>query len=135
ACQHMTMNRAVVELLGIGDPDMDVAKTGHNAANLPFKILRDGVEVPGTDLPMERAARTGEPVIGETLEIRRADGTTRWEYVHAIPLFDQEGRTRGSLGTLVDMTGRKIMEDSLKTADRQKDEFLATLAHELRNPL
>jgi CheY-like chemotaxis protein/two-component sensor histidine kinase len=36
---------------------------------------------------------------------------------------------------LVDITERKLAEEALRTADRRKDEFLALLAHELRNPL
>ena len=39
------------------------------------------------------------------------------------------------LGVMVDVTERKSMEEALRAADRRKDEFLATLAHELRNPL
>src|SRR5690606_33560195 len=39
------------------------------------------------------------------------------------------------LVTLADITERIQMEQALREADRHKDEFLATLAHELRNPL
>jgi PAS domain S-box-containing protein len=49
--------------------------------------------------------------------------------------LDESGRLRSVIGVLVDLTDRKRAEDALKEADRRKDEFLATLAHELRNPL
>jgi PAS domain S-box-containing protein len=39
------------------------------------------------------------------------------------------------LSSVIDITERKQMEEALKRADRRKDEFLAMLAHELRNPL
>ncbi len=39
------------------------------------------------------------------------------------------------IGTIIDISYRKETELKLLAADRQKDEFLATLAHELRNPL
>jgi PAS domain S-box-containing protein len=38
-------------------------------------------------------------------------------------------------GVVLDVTARRVAEEALKEADRRKDEFLATLAHELRNPL
>jgi PAS domain S-box-containing protein len=47
----------------------------------------------------------------------------------------EEGRLKRVWGTQRDVTERKAAELALKEADRRKDEFLATLAHELRNPL
>ncbi len=46
-----------------------------------------------------------------------------------------DGRPVAMAGACVDVTERREKEDALRTADRQKDEFLGMLAHELRNPL
>ena len=51
------------------------------------------------------------------------------------PLRDDSGKIIGCVISLTDMSERKRAEVALKEADRRKDEFLATLAHELRNPL
>ena len=66
---------------------------------------------------------------------RAADGQWRWIASWARPWFGQDGAFRGHIGTSADITERKAVEHSLRDADRSKDEFLATLAHELRNPL
>jgi signal transduction histidine kinase len=55
--------------------------------------------------------------------------------VSAAPLFDGEASVLGCVITMADITERKAAEDALLEADRRKDEFLATLSHELRNPL
>jgi PAS domain S-box-containing protein len=63
-------------------------------------------------------------------ELRReTDGGTGWFQIVASPLSDRVGVW------FADITERKQQEEALKAADRRKDEFLATLAHELRNPL
>ena len=49
--------------------------------------------------------------------------------------FAPDGRLVEAQSTGIDITDRKRMEQALKESDRRKDEFLATLAHELRNPL
>jgi CheY-like chemotaxis protein len=51
------------------------------------------------------------------------------------PLYDAHGEVCGCVSVCVDLTERKQVEDVLRNADRRKDEFLATLSHELRNPL
>jgi signal transduction histidine kinase/ActR/RegA family two-component response regulator len=72
----------------------------------------------------------------------RADGTIGWTFSRALPFFDQRGEIAEWLGAASDITERKRAEESLRAseghlreADRRKDEFLAMLAHELRNPL
>jgi PAS domain S-box-containing protein len=69
------------------------------------------------------------------LRLRRFDGTYSWILNTATPLYCEEGGFSGYIGTCTDITASKLHEQRLEQADRQKDEFIATLAHELRNPL
>ena len=66
---------------------------------------------------------------------RRHDGEYRWMRSDATPRFGEDGELEGYVGATVDITERRNAEDALRVADRHKDEFLAMLAHELRNPL
>jgi signal transduction histidine kinase len=52
-----------------------------------------------------------------------------------VPQVDAAGRVLRWFGTTTDIDDARRAAQALRTADRQKDEFLATLAHELRNPL
>ena len=74
--------------------------------------------------------------------VRRVDGTVGWTYSRAIPMKDASGNITEWFGAASDVTERKATEQALREreealsdADRRKDEFLAMLAHELRNPL
>lgn len=67
--------------------------------------------------------------------IRRADGAVRWIWVYGKHLDAADRPLQRLFGLVGDITERKQAELALKDADRRKDEFLAMLAHELRNPL
>jgi PAS domain S-box-containing protein len=63
------------------------------------------------------------------------DGTLRWVRDRLFPVRDAKGEVYRVARVTSDITRRKEMEALLRAADANKNEFLATLAHELRNPL
>jgi len=67
--------------------------------------------------------------------LRSADGHYRWMKSIALPRFDGRGQLTGYVGSSFDVHDMKLAEGALRDADRRKNEFLAMLAHELRNPL
>jgi PAS domain S-box-containing protein len=77
---------------------------------------------------------TGRPFTAE-FRFLRQDGEYRWHSSHALPVRNEAGGIARWIGTLTDVHDVSVAAASLKEADRRKDEFLATLAHELRNPL
>ena len=65
---------------------------------------------------------------------KRKDGTTFWANIVVTPLYDRNNALVGYAKVTRDLTDRKRIE-ALEKAERQTNEFLAMLAHELRNPL
>ncbi|HKQ79987.1 MAG TPA: PAS domain S-box protein [Blastocatellia bacterium] len=66
---------------------------------------------------------------------RRHDGEYRWMQSVAVPRLTEEGEFLGHTGCTFDVHEARMAASALREADRHKDEFLAMLAHELRNPL
>jgi PAS domain S-box-containing protein len=67
--------------------------------------------------------------------LRHHSGEYRWTLGRALPIRDEAGNIVRWMGTCTDIHAHKIAEEELREASRRKDEFLAMLAHELRNPL
>ena len=100
-----------------------------------FAILREGSRE-SAEGPVERVLREGRIVglANHTILIHR-DGTERAIDDSASPIRNDDGVTLGVVLVFRDVTEQREVERKLREADLRKDEFLATLAHELRNPL
>ncbi|MGE5117369.1 MAG: ATP-binding protein, partial [Betaproteobacteria bacterium] len=81
-----------------------------------------------------RSVREGRPYECES-RLRQADGNYRWVLSRALPVLDDDGKVIEWIGASTDIDDLRRAQQALAEADRRKDEFLATLAHELRNPL
>lgn len=83
---------------------------------------------------VKRSAETGEPW-DDTFPLRGKDGEYRWFLSRAVPIRDAHGNIVSWFGTNTDVTEARADQEALRETDRHKNEFLAMLAHELRNPL
>ena len=87
---------------------------------------------------LDQVYQSGQPFVGHAVPVRVQRGDALEErFVDFVyqPIRDPKGEVAGIFVEGSDVTARKRVEDELRAANRQKDQFLAMLAHELRNPL
>ncbi len=111
--------------------------TGHSISNLrtnPFDDFLDRDDASRWRSLLEKAFR-GESFAGEEFRIRTRDHSEKWCLSSGGPLLDSDRVQIGVQGRVHDITERKVAEEAVREAGRRKDEFLAMLSHELRNPL
>ena len=130
----ITMNPAAERILGrprdelLGSaPDIEEQHT----------IREDGTLFPGAEHPASVALRTGEPVRGVVMGVYNWEQREhRWLRVDAVPLTRRGDTLPYEVYTVFeDVTQQRRTEQALREAHTRKDHFIATLAHELRNPL
>ena len=91
-------------------------------------------DVRATVVAWNETVRAGGPWYREH-RVRGTDGRFHPILAQGVPIRDDRGQITGWAGINLDISRLKHTEEALREADRRKDEFLATLAHELRNPL
>src|SRR5262249_50070843 len=96
----------------------DAAATSHPAEECPI----------GAVFPTGKGSHSDEEVLS------RGDGSTFASECWGYPVR-QGGKIIGIVVTFLDITDRKRAEDEIKASVRRREEFLAMLSHELRNPL
>lgn len=136
-CRSIRANPAFARMLGTR-PDANISLSTPLAERPPYHLFRPGgEEIPAAQLPMQVAARDGQEVGNQELEVVTADGRRTIIYGSASPLFDEQGQPRGSVGAFVDVTAMKSAEATLRSTEKLAvvGRLTATIAHEINNPL
>ena len=121
---YLFVNRSYTDWFGL-PPESIVGRPMHDV------LGEQAWQVVG---PRMRAALAGETIEFEA-EAPYERGGARWIHAVYTPHRDESGEVLGVVILVSDITARRHAEAALRDADRRKDEFLAILAHELRNPL
>jgi CheY-like chemotaxis protein len=132
-CRVISANDALSRLLGV-PPDVNISLNPPPGEQPRYRIERGGRPIPVDELPMQYAIAHRTHVTND-IEIVCGDGRVVYVQNDVEPLYDTHGTVYGCVSVCVDITERRQAEQVLRDADRRKDEFLATLSHELRNPL
>ena len=123
--RHLFVNTAVQRATGLSVGEM-VGKT-HRELGMPLQLCELW------ESAMQSVFDTGRVKV---IDFVYAGVAGAREYsTRFVPELDVRGSMESVLGVTTDITDRMHLEQSLREGDRRKDEFLATLAHELRNPL
>ena len=83
----------------------------------------------------QQAVMAGRPYESECRLRRAADGAHRWHLCRAVPEHDAAGRVVAWLGTHTDIDDQKRLQADAQRAIATRDELLAVVSHDLRNPL
>ena len=112
ACEQITGNPAAMDLLRVpsGQNPSAIAPGADRPA---YQVWSQGRRLAPQELPMQRAAATGEAVSGTEVDVLFPDGEMRNLLGGALPLFDDAGAVRGCVGAFMDITERKRRERNL----------------------
>jgi two-component system CheB/CheR fusion protein len=112
--------------LGLSDPAQAVGKT-------TYQLLPRGSS---DDHDQDGAVlRSGEPQNYRIEQRSLADGSVAWDLATRLPLRDRAGSIVGLIGIFRDITSQQRADEKIRESIRRRDQFLAMLSHELRNPL
>ncbi len=117
-CRQIRGNRTAQEFLRL-PPQSNMSLTAPlNERPTRFRVLRDGVEIPRDQLPVQQAA-LGYEVHDFEEDVAFDDGTVRSLIGNATPLRGPDGDIRGAVAAFIDITARKTAEALLRTSQVQ----------------
>jgi PAS domain S-box-containing protein len=117
-CRRITGNRAGYELMRVS-PANNLSLTAPAGERQPtFRAFQNGTQIQPAGLPAQRAVR-GEKVWQEEFDVVFDDGSSAKQLVSAVPLFDAEGRIRGAVGIILDVTKERMALEALRSSEER----------------
>lgn len=135
-CQRVSGNKAMSEQFESGPAaNLSASANDPDAEGRRIRYFLGDRELSDADLPLQRAIAENRHISPMELGVLLPSGKRWHALVSAAPILDEKLESSGGVAVTVDITDRRRMEQALHEADQRKNEFLAVLAHELRNPL
>ena len=126
-CARITGNPAGYRLVGLPDAERgNISKSAPLEERPTYRVFREGRELAPEELPMQLAASRGVDVLEDSLELLFVDGSRKYLFAYATPLFDLAGQTRGAIGAMLDITESRRAQSELEA-----DLAALTRSHEL----
>jgi len=125
--RFIRMNDRMVERLGFQDAEQAVGKMVFELPDQKRALLLHQGD--------EAVLQTGEAQLYSEEMRLDADGTEQWDLVSRLPLRDAKDGVVGVIAIFRSITEQKRADEKIQEAVRRRDQFLAMLSHELRNPL
>jgi two-component system, chemotaxis family, CheB/CheR fusion protein len=125
--RFIRVNHAMAERLGLDDPDQAAGKTALELPRQDVALLLHNED--------QAVVASGNAQKYHLEQRDHEDGETAWDLVTRLPLIDRTRSVVGVVGVIRDVTEQKRAQEHVQAEVRRRDEFLAMLSHELRNPL
>ncbi|MEH2177291.1 PAS domain S-box protein [Nostoc sp.] len=123
-CQNIKVNPAFAKQLGISSNTNASLTVPLDEKPTSFKIYRQERELSTEELPMQYSAAHGVEVLNCELDVVHENGKIVNLLEYVAPLFDEEGKTRGSVGAFLDITERKQAEEVLLNQQKWLEDVL-----------
>jgi two-component system CheB/CheR fusion protein len=125
--RFIRLNHAMATRLGVGDPSIAIGKTAFDLSDHAAAIALHHED--------EEVLRSGQPLHYRLEPRQSADGSEVWDMVTRLPLIDRDNAIVGVIAIFRDVTEQVRAKAKIDEEVRRRDQFLAMLSHELRNPL
>ncbi len=122
--EQVRVNRYGAQLLGESGEGGDGA--GIRPATSSLRVFQGDRELRPAEQPLQRAAQSGQPVPGFEAHIQRYNGTRFEAMMSATPLLDDQGKPRGAIAAILDITERRA-------AEAHQQVLLHELQHRVKN--
>jgi signal transduction histidine kinase len=152
-CNSITGNRAAERFSRVSE-GANMSKTGPAADRLAhYRVLKAGVELKPHELPIQRVAASGNPLLNYAFDFAFEDGTIRSLLGNVVPVLDDSSQPCGAIAAFIDITERRLMEEEIRRSrdelevrvrertaelecrNRELQEFSYVASHDLSEPL